>query len=334
MKQGQKSDQDGAWKEILNDHFEKFVAFFFPRIHAEIDWSRGYVFLDKELAKLGRRHTQGKKLADKLAQVWLKDGSEVWVLLHVEVQGQVEEDFNLRVYVYNYKIVDRFGVEVISLAVVTGSVGRAKLGRYETGRWGCRMVFDFPVAKITDWRGREAELEASDDPFAMVVLAQLRVLEAKGDAAKKYDAKRGLIRLLFQRGWQRPQVESLLRFIDRLIALPEDLEDRLDDDIEEFMEGRKMEYITSWERRAEKRGVAKGLEIGEKRGKKSGRVELIFLLLEQRLGEIDAGVRELVEKLTLRSLDRLAIALIDFSKTSDLVRWLKREQGRTRSVKK
>ena len=125
-----------------------------------------------------------------------------------------------------------------------------------------------------------------------------------------------------------------MRFIDRVIALPEDLEDRLDDDIEEFMEGKKMEYITSWERRAEKRGVAKGLEIGEKRGRKSGRVELIFLQLEQRLGEIDVSVRELVEKLTMRSLDRLAIALIGFSKTSDLERWLKREQTKARSARK
>src|SRR3989442_10591093 len=122
--------QDSAWKDMLDEHFEKFIAFFFARIHAEIDWSRGYVFLDKELAKLGRGHALGGKLADKLAKVWLADGNELWVLIHIEVQGQAGEDFNQRVYIYNYKIVDRFEAEVVSLAVVTGHAGRTRLGRY------------------------------------------------------------------------------------------------------------------------------------------------------------------------------------------------------------
>ncbi|MCI0524235.1 MAG: DUF4351 domain-containing protein, partial [Acidobacteria bacterium] len=324
-----RAEQDSAWKEMIDEHFEKFIAFFFPDIHAEIDWSRNYVFPDKELAKLGRGHAQGLKLADKLAKVWLKDGNELWVLIHTEVQGQAAEDFNQRVYVYNYKIVDRFGAEVVSLAVVTGRVGETRLGRYETGRWGCRLLFEFPVVKIEDWRGREAELLASDNPFALVVLAYLRVSEAKGDTARRYEVKRELIRLAYEQGYEHKQILSLLRFIDWMIILPEDLEDRLDDDIQEFEEGKKMPYVTSWERRAEKRG----LERGEKRGRKEGRIDVVLLLLEQRLGEIEVSMRRLVEKLTVKRLDDLAVALLDFTEASDLERWLKRNNGKRRSVK-
>jgi len=327
------SQQDSAWKDMLNEHFEQCIAFFFPFIHTEIDWSRGYVFLDKELTKLGRGHAQGGKLADKLAKVWLKDGDELWVLIHAEVQGQAGEDFNQRVYVYNYKIVDRFGAEVVSLAIVTGHVSGAELGRYEVERWGCRLLFEFPVAPIEDWRGREAELLASGNPFALVTLAQLRVLEAKGDAAKQYEAKRGLIRLAFERGYERKQVLSLLRFIDWVIALPEDLEYRLNDEIEELEEGKKMPYVTSWERRAEKRGLELGEKRGEKRGKKEGRIDVILLLLEQRLGEVEDDAREFVGKLTLRRLDDLAVALLDFTEPADLEKWLKRNNGKRRSVK-
>jgi hypothetical protein len=32
----------------------------------------------------------GRRLADKLVKVWRRDGEEVWVLIHIEVQGQVE----------------------------------------------------------------------------------------------------------------------------------------------------------------------------------------------------------------------------------------------------
>jgi hypothetical protein len=40
-----RDDYDSPWKDIIEDYFEDFVCFFFPNIHAEIDWSRGYEFL-------------------------------------------------------------------------------------------------------------------------------------------------------------------------------------------------------------------------------------------------------------------------------------------------
>jgi hypothetical protein len=321
-----KSEQDNAWKDMLDAHFAEFIAFFFPGIHAEIDWSRGHVFLDKELAKLGRGHAQGGKLADKLAQVWLKNGVELLVLLHVEVQGEVEPEFNRRVYVYNYKIVDRCGGEVVSLVVLTGATGKAEFGRYETARWGCRLVFEYPFVRLTDWRGRETELLAHANPFALVVLAQLRLLAARGEVAKKYAAKRGLIALLKQQGYQRAQVISLLRFIDWIIALPQDLEDSLEEDIVEALEEKKMPYIASWERRwqqrGEQRGEQRGIEIGEKRGK----LDLLLPQLKRHLGEVETELKERIEALSAKQLDKLAVALFDFTQPADLERWLKRQR--------
>ena len=37
-----------------------FMAFFMPGAHAEIDWSRGYESLDKELQQLVREAEQGR----------------------------------------------------------------------------------------------------------------------------------------------------------------------------------------------------------------------------------------------------------------------------------
>jgi hypothetical protein len=42
-------DFDSPWKEALDRFFEAFMAFFFPMAYAEIDWSRGYAMLDKEM---------------------------------------------------------------------------------------------------------------------------------------------------------------------------------------------------------------------------------------------------------------------------------------------
>src|SRR5439155_8623481 len=101
------SDYDSPWKEALEHFFPAFLQFFFPRVHELVDWERGYESLDKELQQVVREAAVGKRLADKLFQVWLKDGQEAWVLVHIEVQSQHEEEFVERMYVYNYRLYDR-----------------------------------------------------------------------------------------------------------------------------------------------------------------------------------------------------------------------------------
>jgi hypothetical protein len=93
-------EYDSPWKEAIERYFEAFIAFFFPAAHAGIDWSRGYEFLDTELQQVVRDAELGRRLADKLVRVWRRDGEEAWVLIHVEVQGQPDEAFPQRMYVY------------------------------------------------------------------------------------------------------------------------------------------------------------------------------------------------------------------------------------------
>jgi hypothetical protein len=101
------TDFDSPWKEALEHYFPQFMSFFFPLAHADIDWARGYEFLDKELQQVVRDAELGRRLVDKLARVYARDGEEDWVLVHVEVQGQPEAAFAKRMYVYNYRLYDR-----------------------------------------------------------------------------------------------------------------------------------------------------------------------------------------------------------------------------------
>ncbi len=80
-------DYDSPWKEAVEVYFEAFMLFFFPDIHAEIDWSMGYEFLDKELEKIVRDAETGRRHADKLVKVFLPDGKETWLIIHIEIQG-------------------------------------------------------------------------------------------------------------------------------------------------------------------------------------------------------------------------------------------------------
>ncbi len=65
-----KDAYDSPWKGILDRYFPDFIAFFFPQIYEEIDWSRGYEILDKELEQVTRDAELGKRFADKLIKVW------------------------------------------------------------------------------------------------------------------------------------------------------------------------------------------------------------------------------------------------------------------------
>src|SRR5262245_34874485 len=70
------TDTDSPWKEALDRYFERCMALFFPQAHADIDWTRGYEMLDKELQPIVRQAKLGRRYVDKLVKVWLRNGEE------------------------------------------------------------------------------------------------------------------------------------------------------------------------------------------------------------------------------------------------------------------
>ena len=126
-----RGDLDSPWKETLEHFLEPALAFFFPHVHERIDWSRGYVSLDKELQQVVRNARLGRRLADKLFKVWRKDGREAWLLIHVEVQGEKERDFPERMFIYNYRIYDRYHRPVVGLAILCDAAPRWRPNEFE-----------------------------------------------------------------------------------------------------------------------------------------------------------------------------------------------------------
>ncbi len=94
------ADSDSGWKEAIEKYFEEFLSFFFPAIRHEVNLECGYTFLDKELERVVRDAETGKRFADKLVKVYLRDGTEKWLLIHLEVQGYYDLGFEKRMYSY------------------------------------------------------------------------------------------------------------------------------------------------------------------------------------------------------------------------------------------
>ncbi len=253
------ADHDSPWKMALEEYFQEFLGLLFPAIHEQVDWSKGYSFLDKELQQITADANSGRRYADKLIKVYARDGSETWVLIHVEVQGEPEEAFAERMYTYQYRLRDRYGVDVVSLAVLADTRDSFRPTTFRYQRWGCELTFTFPTAKLIDWEARWAELEASDNVFALVVMAQIHAKRLKDGATRK-DVKVALIRLLYERGYSREQVVQLFIIIDWMLQLPVALEPEFVQAVYAIQEEKHMPYVNTIERLEREKAVHEGVE--------------------------------------------------------------------------
>ncbi|NET55386.1 MAG: transposase [Symploca sp. SIO2E6] len=281
------TEYDSPWKESISLYFREFLRFFYPLIEADIEWQRGFEFLDVELQKIKRESETGKREVDKLVKVWRKSGEEQWVFLHIEIQSQRRSDFQERIYIYHNRIFDRYRKSVVSVAVLGDEENGWRPNNYKRELWGCRALLEFPVVKLLDYD--IDELAQNPNPLAAIVQAHRTAQIAKNDVGVGYANKLSLIKSLYERGYGREDIVQLFRLIDWFIALPKFEEDRLWQEIQTLEENKKMPYITSVERR----GIEKGLQQGLQQGKQQD----ILQLLEIRFEDVAQELKQIIEKL-------------------------------------
>jgi hypothetical protein len=258
----QRTEFDSPWKEIIEAYFNDFLAFFFPDIHADVDWSKGYEFLDTELQQVVRDAELGKRFADKLVKVWRLTGEELWVLIHIEVQNSPETIFPERMFVYNYRLRDRYNRPVVSLAILTDDRSSWRPQEFQAGLWGCEIRFRFPMVKLLDYRQQWTDLENNPNPFSTVVMAHLKALDTKKNQMERLEWKFTLSRQLYERGYERQDILNLFRFIDWVITLPKELEASFRQTLEQYEQEKQMPYVTSIERMGIQQGLLEGIELG------------------------------------------------------------------------
>ncbi|MDJ1177582.1 transposase [Roseofilum sp. BLCC_M91] len=284
------TDYDSPWKEAISLYFPEFMRFFFPNIATDINWSRGFQFLDTELQKIKRETETGRREADKLVQVWQHNGQETWVLLHIEVQSQPQSEFAERMYIYNSRLFDTYRRQVVSLAVLADERPSWRPHRYKRKLWGCKSSLNFPIVKLLDYN--TSELDSNRNPFAAIVQAH-RAAQAMGKNPEKgYQNKLRLVKSLYERGLSRKDIVELFRLIDWLMELPEPEERRLWTELETLEKEKVMPYITSVER------------FGIEKGRAEERQESILRILEVRFVEVPDELKEQVRKIA--SLEVLA----------------------------
>jgi hypothetical protein len=275
---------DSAWKEALDRYLPDFMRLLFPQAFVEIDWSQGYELLDTELQQVVRDAELGRRRADRLVRVARLGGESALVYIHIEVQSQQEAGFAERMFVYHYRIHDRYGQAVVSMAVLGDDRAAWRPQSYGYALWDCVLDFRFPVVKLLDYIPRRSELERDPNPFATVVLAHLATQETRHNDTQRALAKFALTRRLYTLGYERQEIVDLYHFIDWIVKLPPEMELAVWQQIRQFEQEGHMEYITT----AERIGHAQGLEEGRAEGRVEGRVEgLVEGLIEGMAAMLD-----------------------------------------------
>jgi len=166
-KKREQDQYDNPWKDILNRYLPECLLFFFPEVADQIDWSKGYEFLDKELEQIAPKSAVTQRTVDKLVKVFifppkepkgqrgkktrpLLMPKEIWLLIHIEVQSQYDSSFGVRMYIYNYRIFDRYGQRVVSLAILGDEKSNWRPDSYSYDMLGCKIKFEFPIVKLLD----------------------------------------------------------------------------------------------------------------------------------------------------------------------------------------
>jgi len=172
---------DRLWKSILETVFEEFLLFFYPNANDIFDFSKGVTYLDKELDLLfpPEEGARGVRFVDKLVKVYLKDGSEKYILIHIEVQSQKgNNDLEKRMFRYFYRVKDKYDVPVMAIAILADGNTGYRPRVYAEEFLDTRLTYEFATYKVIDQD--EADLRANPNPFAVCVLTSLMALKRKG----------------------------------------------------------------------------------------------------------------------------------------------------------
>jgi len=264
---------DTAWKQALEWFFEPFLGFFFPFVHADVNWTTEPEFFDKELQQIVPEAETGSGTVDKLAKVRLTDGAEAWMLVHVEVQSQRDSDFASRMYTYNHRLKDRYGQMPVSLAVLGDDAPNWRPSSFHAGRWRCNVQFDFPMVKLLDYQQQETQLESDRNPFAAVVLAHLKSIETHGNPEARGEWKFRLVKGLYDRGWTKVQIVRLFQIIDWVLTLPPIQARAFSHNLDAFEKEKHVELLSPTYQLIRDDALEEGLAKGQAKGRAEGRAE-------------------------------------------------------------
>ena len=274
---------DTLWKGILEDLIIHFLHFFFEEAVQSFDLKKGVEFLDKEMEQIfPADEFESPKFVDKLVKVFTNEGLEKWVLIHVEVQGYKDLAFEERIFVYYYRIFDRYRKRIAVLVILSDEFKSYHPTQYYSEYLGTEISFRFKTYKVLDQN--EEELERSNNPFAFVILTVLLSLKKRKKDKEEEDLlqlKIELTRKLLESKFSKPVIRGIYYFIRNYVVFENKENDRkFDTVIDSITDNNKsMGIVEMLVERGKKAIHEAAMEKGIEKGKEESKTEFVKNLL-------------------------------------------------------
>jgi hypothetical protein len=234
---------DSLWQNLIEVYFENFMEFFFPQVHKLIDWNRSHQFLNKELQNLVKDASIKRICAENLVKVRLLNRKNAGFCIYINVQLQKYDLFTQRMFINNSRLFDRYGTQVMSLAILGDSEPDWRPKSYSHNLIGFDLSCNFPIMKLTDYREKGGGLEKSNNLFAMVVRIHLVKLETSKNSTKRFDEKLALFKALHEAHYSNQVFSDLFRFLDGVLVVPSLLEQQFNDFVKQYNLKNKSEVV-------------------------------------------------------------------------------------------
>ena len=213
---------DSLWKSLLEDVFDDLLRYLYPDADEIFDIERGFDFLDKELEDLfPELNEQHIRFVDKLVKVWLKNGKVRWILIHIEVQGRYDKKFAERMFIYFYRIRDKYHREITAWAILTDSNKKFVPTEYKESFLGTSISYQFNMLKTINQN--EETLRQSDNPFSIVMLTVLLALKKKKvPEIKLVDLKMDIVKELYKKEIPKKKIQAVMNFLKHYVRFNEE----------------------------------------------------------------------------------------------------------------
>lgn len=281
------NQQDRLWKAILEEFFYEFLDYHYPDFAKKVDVKKGFEFLDKDLPKIIPEAAEIHRKADKVVKVYLKDGTEQWIIIHIEVQGYKDPDFAKRMFIYYYRLWEKFGKPIASLVIYSDNNAQNRVQKYEVACLNTSLVYNFDTYVIADYSVED--YDKHDNPIAIIYQVGLMGLQKNLADKELLTMKVQLFRKMYEKGYRKEQIRRLATFIKQYVSFSKNEYFRIFDEETTIITNKEknmgiIETVKAIERE-------EGMEVGMEKGAKlmevlikfESKIETIRLLSDMSL---------------------------------------------------
>lgn len=256
--------------------------------------------------------------------------------IHLEFQAQWIPDLAERMFIYYSKLYLRYRRPILSLVVLGDDCPNWRPDRFESEIWGSQATLKYRTIKLWDYRDRVEELKQSDNPFAYFVLAHLKTLATQQDPTQRLIDKESIALDMLEHGFDERHVGYLLKFIDAIMTLPEDMEQTFLSKVHEYPEEKNMPIVAPIEKFYLKKMLEKGYKEGFEKGLEEGIVSearmAVLDNLNDHFGDLPESLAHAIQGIEdptlLRNLRRQANKMNSLEEMSRIVQEGKQEPKR------